>query len=152
VPGQPPGGQDEIAAAKRELGRQFRAWRLRAGFTQEELAARTGYRRPAIRNAEGGISRARPLFEAADKATGAAGVLLAARDQTDAFINAARQEATRQARAALAQPAAGMSSAEPEAVTLVILHCPHCGTSLPATVSIHLAAAMPVTAPGPVRP
>jgi hypothetical protein len=93
------------------------------------------------------------LFEATDKATGAAGVLLAARDQADAFINAARQEATRQARAALAQPAAGVSStAEPAAVTLAILHCPHCDTSLLATVSIHLAAAMPAAGPGSVQP
>lgn len=139
-------GQDEIAAAKRRLGEMFKAWRLRAGLTQPELAARTGYKRAGIQNAERGTSRARALFSAADKATGAAGALLAERDQADAFIISVQQEAARRARAALAQQAgasAGTSAPEPDALAFLTLRCPSCATPLPATLGIHVALTLP---------
>lgn len=134
-------GQDEIAAAKQRLAQQFRAWRIRAGLTQEELALRTGYKRAAIHNAERGTSRSRPLFGAADKVTGAGGALLAERDQTDAAIKAARQEAARRVRAALARqtgPPPDMGNAAPGTVALVILRCPNCRTSLSASLDIQM--------------
>jgi transcriptional regulator with XRE-family HTH domain len=140
--------QDEIAAAKRQLAQRFRAWRIRAGLTQDGLAGRTGYKRAAIHNAERGTSRSRPLFEAADKATGARGALLAERDRIDAAIKAARQEAARRARAALARqtgPSLDMSDAALGTVALVNLRCPHCNTSLSATLGIHVTLTTPIT-------
>lgn len=134
-------GQDEIAVFKRRLAELFRARRIRAGLTQEELALRTGYKRAAIHNAERGTSRSRPLFGAADEATGAGGALLAERDQADAAIKAARQEAAQRVRAALARrtgPLPDMSNAVPGTVALVILRCPNCSTSLSASLNIQM--------------
>jgi uncharacterized membrane protein len=74
-------------------------------------------------------------------------VLLAERDRADAVISAARQDAARRARAALAQQtgsASGMSTAEVDAVALVVLRCPNCQTALPTTVSIHVTPRVPV--------
>lgn len=146
--------QDEITAAKQRLAEQFRAWRNRAGLSQVELAARTGYKRAAVQNAERGTSRSRPLFSATDKATGAGGALLAERDRAHAAIGAARQEATRQARAALAQQTGSppsLSAAEPDTLAFLTLRCPSCDTPLPATLGIHVALALPAPETHPGR-
>lgn len=155
TPGRPATGQDEITLARRRLGRRLRAWRLSAGLSQQELGLRCGhFSRSAVHNAERGTSGSRSLFEAADTATKAEGALLADYDQTAALISAIRQQAARQARAALAQATRsppGMNTAGPDAVAVLILRCPRCGTSLPATVSIHLAPTTPAVDAGPRR-
>jgi transcriptional regulator with XRE-family HTH domain len=129
---------EQITTAKRRLGERFRAWRMRAGLTQAELAARTGCKRAAIRNAEGGTSRSRPLFTAADHATGAGGALLAERDHTDTAIAAIRQQAIRQARTAQARAIVATSPSPP--ATTQPATCPHCHH-----VSILTLTALPPT-------
>jgi transcriptional regulator with XRE-family HTH domain len=62
--------QEAINDARRSLGRQLAAWRLRAGLTQGQLARQTGYHRTTIAHAEAGDRASRELAEAADRALG----------------------------------------------------------------------------------
>jgi DNA-binding XRE family transcriptional regulator len=81
--------------ARRSLGRQLAAWRLRGGLTQGQLARQTGYHRTTIAHAEAGDRASRELAEAADPVLGAGGRLIAARDAISAAVTARSWSATR---------------------------------------------------------
>src|SRR5262249_56825945 len=86
-------------------GGQVAAWRRKAGLTQREVTHLAGYPRSAISHAEIGDPASRDLIEAADRAVGAGGRLIAAHDAITAAVTAARSQAARQARAWAATPA-----------------------------------------------
>jgi transcriptional regulator with XRE-family HTH domain len=124
---------DNVAAMRRELGRQLAALRRQAGLTQEGLAAVTGFSRSTISVAEiGRQAHAREFWEACDKALDAGGVLAGGVDQIDSVRDAeqraaafAAQEA-REAQALAALAGAGHHAGVTAGVTAV-QPCPHCG-------------------------
>ena len=62
---------DEVAALRRDLGRQLAERRKAAGYVQREFGALVGYSRTAVANAETGHARiGRPLWERADRVLG----------------------------------------------------------------------------------
>ena len=98
---------ETIRAARRRLGRQLAAWRLKAGLTQRELAYRMGFSRNQIASAESGAPASRDLVDAADRVLGAGGRLTAVRNAITAAAAAARSETARQTRARAAALAGG---------------------------------------------
>jgi len=124
---------DNIAAMKRELGRQLAALRRGAGLTQHGLAVLAGFSRTTISLAEiGRQSQAREFWQACDKALDTGGTLTAGAGQVDTVREVeqraaacAAQEA-REARALAALAAAGDHSGVRAGVSAVQA-CPHCG-------------------------
>ncbi|GAB2965980.1 hypothetical protein GCM10027280_63200 [Micromonospora polyrhachis] len=70
---------EQVAEARRDLGKQLAAWRLAAGLTQVGLGPRIGYSRSAVANVEVGREHA-PLgfWQSVDRQLSAGGVLFAA--------------------------------------------------------------------------
>lgn len=81
---------EQLAEARRDLGRQLAAWRKAAGYTQVAFAAPNGpagYSRSAIANVETGRENMpRSFWEMCDRELGASGALLAAYDQVDELV------------------------------------------------------------------
>lgn len=100
---------EQLAEARRDLGRQLAAWRKAAGYTQVAFAAPNGpagYSRSAIANVETGRENMpRGFWEMCDRELGAGGALLAAYDQVGELIR--RHQRSR------ARPAARRSTAAP---------------------------------------
>ena len=138
--------QQTTAAARRHLGRQLAAWRLKAGLTQRELAYLTGHDRSRIAHAEAGDRASRDLLEAADRALGAGGRLSAGHDAITAAT--AASETSRRARSRAALLAAGDGPPVPAAaVSTIEGTCPSCGQRLAVRVVVSLLPAVPVTRP-----
>jgi transcriptional regulator with XRE-family HTH domain len=135
--------REQIATARRALGRKLAAWRTQARLTQQELARRAGYSRSAIASAEKGEPAGGIFWAAADRAVSAGGSLAAGHAAIEAAISAAREHAVRQAqaeRAAAAEPAMTPGPSI-SAAGVAGNACPRCG--LPLTVTITLAAPNP---------
>jgi DNA-binding XRE family transcriptional regulator len=134
--------QEAINDARRSLGRQLAAWRLRAGLTQGQLARQTGYHRTTIAHAEAGDRASRELAEAADRALGAGGRLIAARDAISAAVTARTQTAG-QPRGGAAAPAVGDDPPVPApAVSTVESTCPGCDRRVAVRVAVSLLPAV----------
>ncbi|XTZ14650.1 helix-turn-helix domain-containing protein [Micromonospora echinospora] len=87
----------QVAEARRDLGRQLAAWRVATGLTQKQLAKTICYSRSTLANAEIGRDISiRRFWQDADRAVDARGALLAAFDQVAALL---RDFHTQQARA-----------------------------------------------------
>jgi transcriptional regulator with XRE-family HTH domain len=141
---------ENIAAMRRELGRQLAALRRAARLTQHGLAELAGFSRPAVSLAELGLStQAHQLWETCDKILDTGGVLAAGAGQISAVRDAeqhaaalAAQEA-RQARALAALTAARQHTGVTAGVTAV-QPCPHCGGEVTVLTTL-----IPGTAPAP---
>jgi transcriptional regulator with XRE-family HTH domain len=150
-PGHPSAGtppdqvavNDQVNAARLDLGLLLKAWRKQAGYSQQQLAHRTPYARSTIAGAEAGGPAGRELFEAADPVVGAQGRLLAACDQTAAIIAALRHGATRRVRAIEARAAAlALTATANGQATTQTATCPHC-----RQLSVMTLTAVPPTSP-----
>jgi transcriptional regulator with XRE-family HTH domain len=98
---------DEVAALRRDLGRQLAERRKAAGLVQREFGALIGYSRTAVANAETGHARiGRPLWERADRVLGTGELFARGFDRIQAQASTAVQ-----ARATLPS-ASGIRSAE----------------------------------------
>jgi transcriptional regulator with XRE-family HTH domain len=85
---------EELAEARRVLGRQLAARREAAGLTQARLAKLTGYTRSSIANLETGrSSQPRTSWTRYDQLLGAGGALLASHDDYAALTTRHRQRA-----------------------------------------------------------
>jgi transcriptional regulator with XRE-family HTH domain len=139
----------EIAAMRRDLGRQLAALRRQAGLSQFGLAEMIGFSRSAVSLAEiGRQGQDRKFWMACDKALDTGGVLADGVGQVDAVRHAqersaalAAQEA-REARAVAAMAEAG----QPRLLASVtaVQACPQCG----AEVTV-LATLIPGNVKGP---
>lgn len=139
--------QEAIKDARRSLGRQLAAWRLKAGLTQGQLARQTGYHRTTIAHAEAGDRASRELAEAADRVLGAGGRLIAARDAISAAVTARSQTAGRP-RGGAAAPAAGDDPPVPAAaVSTVESICPGCDQRVAVRVAVSLLPAVSAAPP-----
>lgn len=79
--------QQQVAEARRDLGRRLAAWRAERGLTQMQLAKSTCYSRSSVANAEiGRDTSVRGFWQDADRAVDARGALLAAFDQMAALV------------------------------------------------------------------
>ena len=135
--------QEAIGDARRSLGRQLAAFRLKAGLTQGQLAHRTGYHRTTIAHAEAGDRASRDLAEAADRVLDAGGRLTAARDAISAAV-AARGQAARQPRGRASVLAADDGAPVPAtAICTVESTCPGCDQRLAVRVAVSLLPAVP---------
>lgn len=89
--------QQQVAEARRDLGRRLAAWRAEQGLTQMQLAKSICYSRSSVANAEiGRDTSVRRFWQDADRAVDAQGALLAAFDQMAALVrdfNAQRAQA-----------------------------------------------------------
>ncbi|GAA3743409.1 hypothetical protein GCM10022225_28700 [Plantactinospora mayteni] len=95
---------EQVAEARRDLGRQLAAWRRAAGLTQAGFGPRIGYSRSAVANIETGREQApRSFWEAADRCLSTGGALLAGYQQV---AELERRYKTRLARARERQRAA----------------------------------------------
>jgi DNA-binding XRE family transcriptional regulator len=127
---------DQVNAARLDLGLLLKAWREQAGYSQKELAHRTPYARSTIAGAEAGGPAARELFEAVDPVLGAQGRLLAACDQTAATIAAIRHAATRRVRAAQARAVGlALTAAVNGQATTQAATCPYCQRTATLTLT-----------------
>jgi Helix-turn-helix domain len=90
---------DSVRAAREELGRQLRARREAAGYTQQELADLLGYSRPRVAGAEKGDGCARLFWQGCDKILGAKGALLVAFTEIEALRRRETEESAAIARA-----------------------------------------------------
>ncbi|MER7272429.1 helix-turn-helix domain-containing protein [Micromonospora carbonacea] len=89
--------QQQVAEARRDLGRRLAAWRAEQGLTQMQLAKSICYSRSSVANAEiGRDTSVRRFWQDADRAVDAQGALLAAFDQMAALV---RDFHTQQAQA-----------------------------------------------------
>jgi DNA-binding transcriptional regulator YiaG len=85
---------EQVAEARRVLGRSLAEWRGTAGLTQVELARQVSYSRSTVANVETGRDcNARQFWQSADSAVGADGALLAAFDEVDALVQALHAQA-----------------------------------------------------------
>jgi DNA-binding XRE family transcriptional regulator len=123
----------DIAAMRRELGRQLAALRREAGLTQDRLAALAGFSRTTVSMAETGRqSQAREFWQACDKALNTGGALTAGAAQIDAVRDAGQRAAAlaaqeaREARA-LAALATARHHSGVRAEVSAVQACPHCG-------------------------
>jgi DNA-binding XRE family transcriptional regulator len=95
---------DDVAAARRALGRQLAGRRRAAGYLQRELATLVGYSRTAIANAEtGATSSARQMWERADQVLGTGELFARGYDRIQAQI-AAESRTSIQRRVSAAEP------------------------------------------------
>lgn len=94
---------DQVTAARQVLGRQLRALREAAGYTQQELADLLGYSRPRVAGAEKGEGCALLFWRGCDKTLNAGGTLVAGFQDIEALR---RREALEAAAAARAERAA----------------------------------------------
>lgn len=89
---------EQLAEARKDLGRQLAAWRKAAGYTQVSFASPNGpagYSRSAIANVETGRENMpRSFWEMCDREFGADGALLAAHDQVDTLVRRLRRQRT----------------------------------------------------------
>ncbi|WP_249030836.1 helix-turn-helix domain-containing protein [Micromonospora echinospora] len=77
----------QVAEARRDLGRRLAAWRAERGLTQMQLAKSICYSRSSVANAEiGRDTSVRRFWQDADRAVDARGALLAAFDQMAALV------------------------------------------------------------------
>jgi transcriptional regulator with XRE-family HTH domain len=146
---------ENIAAMRRELGRQLAALRRCAGLTQEGLAELAGFSRSTVSLAEiGRQSHARGFWKACDKALDTGGVLADGVDQIDAVGDAEQRAAAsaaqelREAQALAALTAVRQCGSVTARVTAV-QECPHCGgevTVLTTLIPLTAAQATTVTA------
>ena len=99
---------DEVAALRRDLGRQLAGRRKAAGLVQREFGVLVGYSRTAVANAETGHAQiGRSLWERADRVLGTGELFARGFDRIQAQASvAARASAT-------LRPASGGWSAEP---------------------------------------
>jgi transcriptional regulator with XRE-family HTH domain len=85
--------QRAIFTARRALGRRLAAYRKSAGLRQEELASLVQYGRSSVANVETGRQKGSTAFwRRCDEVLGAAGVLMAAYDATEADVQTQREE------------------------------------------------------------
>jgi transcriptional regulator with XRE-family HTH domain len=138
--------QEAIRDARRRLGRQLAAWRLRADLTQAQLARRTGYHRTTIAHAEAGDRVSRDLAEAADRVLDAGGRLTASRDAISAAV-AARDQAAREPRSRAATQAEHGPPVPGPAVCTAEATCPGCDQRVAVRVAVSLLPAIPPAAP-----
>lgn len=97
---------DEVAALRRELGRQLAERRKAAGYVQREFGALVGYSRTAVANAETGHARiGRPLWERADRVLGTGELFARGFDRIQAQASTATQASAALLPASAAQPA-----------------------------------------------
>jgi transcriptional regulator with XRE-family HTH domain len=135
--------QEAIRDARRSLGRQLAAWRLKAGLTQGQLARRTGYHRTTIAHAEAGDRASRDLADAVDRVLGAGGRLTAARDAISAAATARSQTAPRPRGRAAATTASDLPPVPAEVVSTVESTCPLCDQRVAVRVAVSLLPAVP---------
>lgn len=87
---------EAVVAARKHAGRELARLRHAAGLNQHQLASRVGYSRGQIAGAEAGTNSTAPEFwQACDRALGADGVLIAARDRIEAALETRRDAAAR---------------------------------------------------------
>jgi guanosine-3',5'-bis(diphosphate) 3'-pyrophosphohydrolase len=100
---------EQLAEARRDLGRQLAAWRKAAGYTQVAFASPNGpagYSRSAIANVETGRENMpRSFWEMCDRELGAGGALLAAYEQVGELVR--RNQQPRPASRGATGPAPG---------------------------------------------
>jgi DNA-binding XRE family transcriptional regulator len=83
---------DEVAAMRRDLGRQLAQQRKAAGLVQRELGVMVGYSRTAVANAETGHAQiGRSLWERADRVLGTGELFARGFDRLQAQASAAAQ-------------------------------------------------------------
>jgi transcriptional regulator with XRE-family HTH domain len=85
-------------AAREALGRQLRAYREAAGYTQQELADQLGYSRPRVAGAEKGDGCALLFWQGCDKLLNAEGSLVAGFEEIEALRRKEASEAAAAAR------------------------------------------------------
>lgn len=114
---------DEVAALRRDLGRQLAGRRKAAGYVQREFGALLGYSRTAVANAETGHARmGRPLWERADRVLGTGELFAHGFDRIQARASAASQVSSTLPPASGSWPAGpaaapdGLQSLTPEKV------------------------------------
>lgn len=87
---------EQVAEARRDLGRLLAVWRDAAGLSQIELARRLAYSRSTLANAETGRQMVtRAFWQGADRECGAAGALIAAFRGLDRLVQDQREQAAR---------------------------------------------------------
>ena len=97
---------DEVAALRRDLGRQLAERRKAAGYVQREFGALVGYSRTAVANAETGHARiGRPLWERADHVLGTGELFARGFDRIQAQASTAAQASATLPSAKGIQPA-----------------------------------------------
>ncbi len=138
--------QEAIREARRSLGRQLAAQRLKAGLTQGQLARRTGYHRTTIAHAEAGDRVSRDLAEAADRVLGAGGRLIAGSDAISAAVTARDRAARRPRSGAAAQAAGDVRPVPAEVVSTVESKCPRCDQRVAVRVAVSLLPPVPPVA------
>jgi transcriptional regulator with XRE-family HTH domain len=99
---------DEVAAMRRDLGRQLAERRKAAGYVQREFGTLLGYSRTAVANAETGHARiGRPMWERADRVLGTGELFARGFDRIQARASAGSPASATQ------QPAGGSWPAQP---------------------------------------
>lgn len=119
--------RQEIAAARRALGEQLAAARMRTQMSQRELGHRAGYSRSTIASAEAGEPLSGEFWRRVDRAVGAEGALIGGHARTEAAMTVARQRAARLAWWARTEP--GGATAD-SGLIAVENACPSCGAAL----------------------
>lgn len=143
------GSMDDVAEARRELGRLLAGLQTAAGLSQRKLAPLTGYSDSAVAKAETGRRSAGAEFwSSADAALQADGDLVRGYERVRKL-----QQATHSARRAQAEVTAGGESslsaapadspATSGASVPDLISCPYCRRTLSVTVQIGAAAPTP---------
>jgi transcriptional regulator with XRE-family HTH domain len=99
-------GRPSVDQLRRSLGGRLKMWRVAVGFSQQQLAARTGFSRSTVAGVESGSRRtARDFWVRCDAALGAGGVLLARYRVVVAEQERESRDQARQAEAECEDPA-----------------------------------------------
>ena len=111
---------DEVAALRRELGRQLAERRKAAGLVQRELGVLVGYSRTAVANAETGHAQiGRSLWDRADRVLGTGELFARGFDRIQAQASKAAQASAMLRSAGSGWPTGpAMEPSDPESLTL----------------------------------
>jgi transcriptional regulator with XRE-family HTH domain len=111
---------DEVAALRRDLGRQLAGRRKAAGLVQRELGVLVGYSRTAVANAETGHAQiGRSLWDRADRVLGTGELFARGFDRVQAQASKAAQASAMLRSAGSGWPTGpAMEPSDPESLTL----------------------------------
>lgn len=130
----------EVDAALADLGHQLADRRHAAGLTQDQLAARTPFKRTTIANAETGARRSARFWQVMDRELAAGGVFIKAHAAIEAMAGTRHLP-----------PLPPGEDAGPMLTVTSLARCPYCHNELGQVAHIGLSV-VPVNVPASGHP